>query len=132
MAFIFTGKYEQLLDDKNRIAIPAKWRDQFDAPAYLTSGDEKCIAVYTKGAFEAASAEVLAMPASTKEGRDGRRKFFGDARDVAKDSQNRLLVPQPLLDHAGLEKEILVIGTGEWFEVWDKAAYLAYSGGTGE
>lgn len=130
MAFIgFTGKQDQLLDDKNRMAIPAKWREHFDAPAYLTSGDEPCIAVYTKAAFEAAAAEVLSLPAGTKEGRDGRRKFFGDAHDVGKDSSGRLLIPAPLIKHAGLEKDLMVVGAGEWFEIWDKAAWLAYVGG---
>ena len=83
------GTSDHVLDDKNRVAIPARWRDQFDAPAYLTSGAEKCVAVYTKGEFEAASAEVVAIPASSQEGRDRRRKFFGDTRDVAKDAQGR-------------------------------------------
>ena len=126
MDFFFTGKYDLLLDDKNRLAIPSKWRDQFDAPAYLTSGEEACIAVYTKGAFEQAAAEVQALPKSSEAGRIGRRKFFGDARDVMKDGSGRLLIPQSLIDHANLKRDITVVGAGEWFEIWDAAAWNAY------
>lgn len=122
----FFGKIPQMLDDKKRIAIPAKWRDQFDAPAYLTAGPEGCIAIYTKHDFEAASEEVLAVSASTKAGRDGRRKFFANTADVAKDSAGRLLVPQQLIDHAKLTRDIVVLGAGEWFEVWDKTTWDAY------
>jgi MraZ protein len=122
----FFGKIPQILDDKKRIAIPAKWRDQFDAPAFLTAGPEGCIAIYTKADFEAASAEVLAVSASTKAGRDGRRTFFGNTADVAKDTAGRLLVPQQLIDHAKLTRDIVVVGAGEWFEVWDKAIWDEY------
>lgn len=126
------GTSEHVLDDKKRIAIPARWRDRFDAPAYLTSSPEKCVAVYTKEAFEAASATILATPASSLDGRDKRRKFFGDARDVAKDGQGRLLVPQPLIEHAGLKQEVVVVGAGEWFEIWDKATWEQYNASRSE
>ena len=127
---MFFGKTDQVLDDKNRIAIPAKWRDQFDAPAYLTAGRESCIAIYTKEAFEARSLEVFALSPDTKEGRDKRRQFFKLTNDVAKDSSGRLLVPQALIEHAHLTKDIVVQGCGEYFEVWDKDAWTAYDDGT--
>jgi MraZ protein len=119
----FLGRYEARLDAKFRMPSPAKFRAQFDAPAYLTSGEEPCIAVYTKDTFEAAAAEVQAIPASTPEGRAARRKFFGDAHDVAKDAQGRLLVPPPLRGHAGLQQDVVVIGAGDWFEIWDAARW---------
>lgn len=132
MAFIgFTGGQDQLLDDKNRMAIPAKWREHFDAPAYLVSGEEPCIKVYTKAAFEVAAEEIMATPVSTKEGRDKRRAFFGSTHDVAKDSAGRLLVPQSLIRHASLQKNLKVIGVGECFEIWDLATWQAYNGTEG-
>ena len=128
MAFIgFTGKQDQLLDDKKRISIPAKWREHFDAPAYLTSGEEPCIAVYTRDAFEARAQEVLNTSPDEKIGRDQRRKYFGDAHDVAKDASGRLTIPPALIEHAGLKKELVVVGAGGWFEIWDKAAWAQYT-----
>lgn len=127
------GTFDHVLDDKKRIAIPARWRDQFDAPAYLTSGEEKCIAVYTKSDFDSASAKILAVPASLREGRDARRKFFGDTRDVAKDAQGRLGIPQSLIDHAGLKQDVVLVGTYEWFEIWDRDTWAEYNAlGAGE
>ena len=117
----FLGRYPARLDDKFRVPIPGKYRERFDAPAYLTSGNGAYIAVYTKETFDGASAEVLAIPANTLEGQKARRKFFGDAQDVAKDLQGRLLIPAPLRGKAGLlEKgDVMIVGSGEWFEIWD-------------
>lgn len=129
----FYGKTPQMLDDKKRVAIPARWRDQFDAPAFLTASPDGCIAIYTKLDFEAASKEVLAVPASSKDGRDRRRRFFANTHDVAKDSAGRLLIPQPLIEHARLTRDVVVVGSGEWFEVWDKSAWDEYNAdGAGE
>ncbi|MFN0146484.1 MAG: division/cell wall cluster transcriptional repressor MraZ [Dehalococcoidia bacterium] len=119
----FLGTFEARLDEKNRMPIPAKYRDQFDAPAYLTSGEEPCIAVYTRDSFEARAAAVKANSADDEQGRDALRKFFGDAHDVARDAQGRLLIPQRLLLHAGLTKDVTVVGSGDWFEIWDAASW---------
>ena len=121
----FLGTFEARLDEKNRMPIPARFRDQFDAPAYLTSGEEPCIAVYTKISFEARAAEVQSTPASDPAGRNARRKFFGDAHDVPRDAAGRLLIPQRLITHARLIKEVAVVGTGDWFEIWDAAEWRA-------
>ena len=127
------GTYEHVLDDKKRVAIPARWRDQFEAPAYLTSGEEKCVAVYTKSDFDAAADEIRSVSASLQEGRDARRKFFGDTRDVAKDAQGRLGIPQFLIDHAGLKGDVVLVGAYEWFEIWDKDTWIEYNAaGAGE
>ena len=117
----FLGRYPARLDDKFRVPIPSKYRDRFDAPAYLTSGNGPYIAVYTKETFDAASAEVKEIPANTEAGQKARRKFFGDANDVTKDLQGRLLIPPLLRTRAGLvEKgEVMIVGAGEWFEIWD-------------
>ncbi len=128
----FLGRFEAKLDDKNRMAIPAKYREQFDAPAYLTSGDEPCIVVYTKAAFDEEMARVKALSTTTTEGPRLRRKFFSDAHDIAKDTQGRLLIPAPLLAQAGLNKadrDIVIVGNGDWFEVWEPQRWREYQEG---
>jgi len=125
----FLGRFDHQLDDKKRVAIPARYRDQFDKPAYLTASPDGCIAVYPKAAFDSAAAEVLEVSAKTPEGRGGRRQFFGLAADVPKDSQGRLLVPAPLLEHAQLKKDVVVIGAGEYFELWDRDVWVAATAG---
>ncbi|MGH2633296.1 MAG: division/cell wall cluster transcriptional repressor MraZ [Tepidiformaceae bacterium] len=122
---MFLGRYTQQLDDKKRLAIPARYRDQFDSPAFLTASPDGCIAVYTKDGYEKAAEEVLAESGKTRPGRDSRRDFFTDTRDIKPDPQGRLTLPAFLLDHAGLSKEVVVAGVGEWFEYWDAARWAA-------
>lgn len=115
----FTGTNSQFLDDKNRLAIPARFRDRFDTIVYLAAGDEGCIAAYTPRAYEEAGAVVMAEPANTPAGRDARRDFFGRTAELRTDGQGRVVIPPFLLEHAGLVKDVLVVGAGEWFEFWD-------------
>ncbi len=126
----FLGRVDVLkVDDKGRLAIPAKFRPQFGADAaYLTSSEDPCIAVYTRTSFDEASAEILNVSAKASEGRKGRRKFFGDASDLMPDGQGRVNVPPALLAHAGIEKgsDVLIIGAGEWFEIWSPARWAEW------
>jgi MraZ protein len=119
----FLGSLPYQMDERNRVAIPPKYREQFDAPAVLTTSRDRCISVYTQASFERAAEEIEAIPANTLDGREQRRFFYGNAFPVAKDAQHRLLIPPTLLAHAGLTKDVMVVGAGQWFEIWDKARY---------
>ena len=121
----FLGSVEYQMDDRNRVAIPPKYRDQFDAPAVLTTSKDGCVSVYTQSGFDEAAKVVESRPEDTPEGRRARRFFFGNAFPVAKDGQGRLLIPPKLIEHAGLKKDVVVVGLGGWFEIWDKEAYEA-------
>ncbi|MCZ2108154.1 MAG: division/cell wall cluster transcriptional repressor MraZ [Dehalococcoidia bacterium] len=121
----FTGSVEYQLDDRNRVAVPPRYRDHFDAPAMMTTGKETCIAVYTQAGFEEASERVEAIPPDTSEGRKARRFFYGNAFPVGKDAQGRFLIPKELVEYAGLKKDVMVVGLGKYFEIWDAAAWRA-------
>ena len=122
---MFTGNSPQQMDDKNRLAIPARFRDQFDATAYLTVGEDGCLAVYTRSAYDARGAAVMEKPADTREGREERRAFFANTAEVKTDAQGRLTLPAFLVKHAGLNKDVIAAGTGEYFEFWDAARWEA-------
>ena len=122
----FTGTSSQLLDEKNRLAIPARFRDRFDTIVYLTAGDDGCIAAYTPAGYEQAGVSVMEESATTVAGRDARRDFFGRTAELRTDGQGRVVVPQFLLEHAGLGKDVLVVGLGEWFEFWDAKRHAAW------
>lgn len=119
----FLGEVPYQMDERNRVAIPPKYRDQFDAPAVLTTSKDRCISVYTQEGFDLAAQEIEAIPAQTLEGRRQRRFFYGNAFRVPKDGQSRLLIPPKLVAHAGLTKDVTVVGMGAWFEIWDTAKY---------
>jgi MraZ protein len=128
----FLGTFEYQMDDRNRVGLPPRYRDQFDAPAIMTTSRDSCIAVYTQEGFEAAGAEVRARADDSVEGRRYRRFFFSNAYPVPKDGQNRLLIPQKLIEYGGLKKDVVVAGAGDWFEIWDKAKWDAEQAVEGE
>ena len=115
------------MDDRNRVSLPPRFRERFDAPAMMTTSKDPCIAVYTQEGFEAAGADVRARAEDTRAGRDFRRFFFANTYPVPKDGQGRMLIPENLITYAGLKKDVVVIGAGDWFEIWDKAKWEAHS-----
>ena len=127
--FLSTAVYQ--LDEKKRVPMPPKYRPAFEGPAFLTSGEDPCILVYTQEDFEAAAAEVKLLPKDSAEGREARRKFFSDGDSVMKDAQGRLLIPPHLVRHARLVKDVVVAGAGDWFEIWDKATWESRQGAAG-
>lgn len=108
------------MDERGRIPLPPIYRDAFREGIVLSQGHpDPCLRVYTRSAFDALSAEYTAESAMTQRGRDLRRAFFGATRHADLDAQNRVLIPGPLRQYAGLERQILVVGVGEYLEVWD-------------
>lgn len=123
----FLGTVEYQMDDRNRVSLPPRYRDQFDAPAVMTTSKDRCIAVYTQEGFEKEGAAVRERARQSPKGTKAMRFFFGNAYWVGKDGQGRLLIPQNLINHAGLQKDVVVLGVGDWFEIWDKATWEAES-----
>ena len=130
MEFLGTADYQ--MDDRNRVGLPPRYRDQFDAPAIMTTSKDPCIAVYTQEGFEKAAAAVREKYDDSPKGRAAKRYFFGHAYPVGKDAQGRMLIPTNLIEHAGLKKDVVVLGVGEWFEIWDKATWDEQSAQGGE
>jgi MraZ protein len=123
----FRGRFDYTVDDKGRVALPPRYRTAFDAGAVLLPGMEPCIAVYTPEGFEQRAAIIERLPFESAEGRLARRAFWGSAYDVTKDAQGRILIPEKLLQHAGIRKgaEVVVVGVNECLEVWEKARWEA-------
>lgn len=119
----FRGNFEYQLDDRNRVALPPRFREDFANGAILTPGLEHCIEVYTPEGYESASEVVNRIPAHTEQGRRLRRAFFGSSFDVQRDSQGRLLLPPKLIDFAGITKDVVVVGADKHLEIWEKSAW---------
>ncbi len=124
----FRGNYEYQLDDRNRVAIPPRYREDFNAGAIITPGVERCLQLYTLDGYEQQAAVLEEVPFESEEGRKARRAFFGNAFDTQKDNQGRLLIPQPLIEYAGLGKDVVVVGTKECLEIWDRASWQEQQG----
>ena len=123
---MFLGTHTPKLDDKGRLFLPAKFREELAEGVVITKGQERCLYVFKALDF-AAQAELLQKaPITAQAARDYSRVFFASASDDVPDTQGRIRVPATLRTYAGLTKECTVIGMNTRLEIWDSAAWLAY------
>ena len=123
---MFLGTYNPRLDEKGRLFLPAKFRDELAGGVVLTRGQERCLFVFPRGAFAAKAEELQSASLTSKPARDYGRMFFSSASDEVPDKQGRITVPQPLRQYAGLERDCVVIGANTRLEIWDAAAWATY------
>jgi MraZ protein len=121
---MFFGEYEHTIDDKNRLTLPAKFRDALVGGVVLTRGLDECLDVYARGAWDRLVAERLApLDPFSKEARELKRFFFAAASDAELDKQGRVLVPAALTKHARLGREVVVAGVHDHLEIWDRGTW---------
>ncbi len=122
----FTGRFQYLLDERNRVPIPPHYRAAFETGAYITTGGaDPCLVLHTPESLAQAADIIEAIPEETEIGEQARRDFFGNMQPIKKDPQGRITLTAELLQHAGLKKEVLVVGTGRRMEIWDQATFEA-------
>lgn len=121
----FRGTYEHTLDDRGRVALPARYRQEFIQGAVLTLGPEGCIEVYTPPGYREMSDRVAAEPATTLRGRRDRRRFDAQCFDAELDRQGRILVPPRFRQEARLNGAVTIIGRRECLEIWNPEAWEA-------
>ena len=122
----FLGTYQPRMDDKGRLFLPAKFRDDLAGGLVITRGQEHCLYVLPIAEFGRLYARMREAPVTSKAARDYQRVFLsGAARDVP-DKQGRVTVPPHLREYAGLTKDCVVIGTGARAEVWDAGSWTRY------
>lgn len=119
----FRGTFDYMLDARNRLPLPPRYRDQFVAGAVLVTGVEPCVLVYTPDGFEEAERKARAIPEETDTGREALRDFFANAWDTDRDAQGRILIHEKLRAHAGLGKSVTLVGVGDYLEIWDRDAW---------
>lgn len=120
------GTYEPKLDEKGRVILPAKFRDEFAGGLVLTRGQERCIYVFPRQTFEGLLDTVQAAPLTSKAARDYVRLMLSGASDEIPDKQSRVTIPGQLRDYAGLGRDLVVIGAGSRAEIWAADAWAAY------
>jgi MraZ protein len=123
---VFLGTYAPKLDDKGRIILPAKFRDELAAGVVVTRGQERCLYVFSQREFESLHEKIRLAPVTSKQARDFLRLFLSGASQETPDKQNRVTIPQGLRDYAGLDRDLTVIGAGNRAEIWDTAAWNEY------
>ena len=120
----FRGQFEYTLDAKKRLNVPAKFRPAFADGVVLAKALEPCVAIWSPAAFEQWTESFLGnLNPVSKERRSLARYFSGNSWDVELDSAGRVTLSQPLMEYAGIEKEVVVVGNLDHIEVWDRGRW---------
>lgn len=118
-AAMFLGEFVYTIDEKGRLTIPAKFRDDLAAGLIVTRGLDRCLAIYPIDEWERLAERVSALPMTDRRARAFRRLVFANASDAIPDKQGRLLIPPRLREYAGLDGEVIITGLNTYIEVWN-------------
>ncbi|HVA25858.1 MAG TPA: division/cell wall cluster transcriptional repressor MraZ [Chloroflexota bacterium] len=114
------GEFQHSLDEKGRVAIPAKYRGSFSDGAVVTRGVELCLVLYPLPEWDEFAAKIGSLPASQADARQIARAIFSVAADVELDRLGRINIPSQLRRYAGLGGDVTLAGIGTQFEIWDR------------
>ena len=118
------GAYDHTLDDKNRLTLPAKFREAFIDGVVITRGLDGCLYAFRREDWDRlVDSRLSTLDPLSPEGRRLQRHFFSGASEAELDKQGRVMVPTSLLGHAGLGREVVVAGVRDHVEIWDRAAW---------
>jgi MraZ protein len=123
---VFLGTHTPKLDEKGRLFLPARFREELAGGVVITKGQERCLYVFKRQSFEQMAESLQSAPITAKAVRDYSRVFFASAQDDLPDRQGRITVPVGLRTYAGLTKECVVIGANTRLEIWDAASWESY------
>ncbi|MFM2020019.1 MAG: division/cell wall cluster transcriptional repressor MraZ [Actinomycetota bacterium] len=120
------GTHTPKLDEKGRLFLPAKFRDELSDGVVITRGQERCLYVFSAKEFASIHEKLRQAPASVKGARDYLRVLLSGASDETPDKQGRVVLPSLLRSYAGLTKDLVIIGVGSRAEIWDATAWNEY------
>lgn len=123
---MFLGTYAPRLDDKGRVALPAKYRDVLADGVVITPGQERCLFVFSRDGFSERFASLVAAPVGSRKARDATRLLAAAAHDDVPDKQGRVTLPAALRQYAGLDRDLVVVGAMSRLEIWEPSAWAAY------
>ncbi len=123
---MFIGEYHHTIDEKGRIIIPAKFREELGNNFIITRGIENCLFVYSKENWAKITDKLSSLPFTKKDARTFNRFFMSGATDVELDKQGRVNISKPLIDYASLLKDCVIIGTGDRLEVWSQESWDSF------
>lgn len=125
---VFRGTFDYSLDAKNRLTVPARFRAALSEGVVLAKGLEPCVALWTPAGYDAyTQASLASFHPLAPEAQKLKRFFAANSLDTELDAAGRVMVPAFLLEHAGLEKEVVVTGSGDALEIWSRATWSQYN-----
>jgi MraZ protein len=123
----FHGTFDHTLDSKNRLTVPSKLRTAFAEGAFLVRSTEKCISLYPSSTYSSLTEAALSgLNPLHPQARELRRYFHSNASQVELDSAGRVMLATRQLEHAGIDRDVVVIGAGDCLELWDPSTWADY------
>jgi MraZ protein len=124
---LFLGEYDHVLDDRGRVTLPRKLRQELGRDeVVLSRGFDACIFGFDREQWEKEAAKHIETALTDEESRKIRRYLFAAAENTEVDRLGRIIVPTQLKEYANIGKEVVVVGAGDHFEIWDKAEWKKY------
>lgn len=117
------GEFHHTIDEKGRIIIPAKFRNELGSELVVTRGLDKCLFLYSKDEWDKLSNKLSTLPFTKQDARNFNRFFLSGATTSEFDKQGRINITSPLISYAGLNKECVIIGVNERLEIWGEEKY---------
>lgn len=130
---MFLGEFSHALDEKNRVVIPAKFRtfitDPQDREGFFIlvnpNKEVRCLRLYTMSRWKKVMESIKAEAAKSQDSAAVLRYFAARGEFAPMDSQSRIVIPPKLLEQAGLKKDLVLVGIGDWIEIWNVEEYAA-------
>lgn len=124
---MFMGEYQHSVDEKGRLIIPARFREELGAGFVVTRGLDNCLFVYPRKEWETLEGKLKSLPLTSADARAFVRFFFSGASECELDRQGRIVIPGPLREYAKLVRDCVIIGVSNRVEIWAKEAWETYS-----
>ena len=123
----FNGTFEHTLDAKNRLTVPSRFRAELAGGVFLVQGPDPCISVYPRNTYEGITQAALAgLNPLSGQAKRLKRMFHAYATDTELDSAGRVMLSSQHLAHAGIDRDVVVIGAGDCLELWAQAPWQEY------
>ena len=120
---MFMGEFHHNLDEKNRLIIPSKFREELGKKFVVTRGLEECLFVYSLTEWNKIVEKLRSLPFTNKDARTFMRMFLSGATECELDSNGRIIIPGNLINYCSLEKDAIILGVNERLEIWAENKY---------
>lgn len=120
---MFIGEFDHTVDEKGRVAIPARFRSHFAAGLVLTRGLDHCLFVYTAADWASLAEKIAKLPLTQADARAFARLMFSGATDAQLDKQGRAIIPGYLREYARIQSDVVIIGVNTRLEIWSRESW---------
>lgn len=123
---MFIGEYQHTVDEKGRVAVPAKFRSLLRRGLVVTRGLDRCLFAYPQAAWGQLVRKLAALPIARANTRAFSRLMLAGAMDLSLDGQGRVMIPEYLRQYAGLSRQVVIAGVYNRLEIWDAGRWETY------